>query len=219
MKRSDSAILLRKVLTLVSGLFIMSLGIALSVKADLGLAPISCVPFIFSLPFPLSMGEAAILMMILFVLLQIIILRQNYRPFQLIQLPAAIGFGYFIDLSCCLVSNLSLRGYGERLALCLISCGIIALGVFLEVKSDLTYLPGEGLVAAIAKCGKRDFGRVKVAFDCSIVLFSALSSLLLLDGIRGIREGTILAALLVGSLVRLFKRISNRRYKSTPRAI
>ena len=207
---TDWKTILRKVSILIAGLFIMSLGIALSVKADLGLAPISCVPYIYNLPFSISMGEAAIIMMMIFVLLQILILRRKYRLFQLIQLPAAIAFGYFIDLSRFLISGLTVGGYGSRLALCLISCVVIGIGVFLEVKSELTYLPGEGLVAAISECCGVEFGPVKVGFDCFIVLFGALSSLFLIHRIAGIREGTVAAAVLVGTLVRVFSRIAEK---------
>jgi uncharacterized membrane protein YczE len=202
--------MLPKLLTLLTGLFIMSLGIALSVKADLGLAPISCVPYIYSLACPLSMGETAIVMMVIFVLLQILILRRSYRPLQLVQLPAAIAFGYFIDLSRFLTSELSVPGYGGRLALCLLSCAVIGFGVFLELRSELTYLPGEGLVAAIAECCGKEFGRIKVGFDCLIVLFAALSALILMGKVKGIGEGTVAAAVLVGSLVRLFKALAER---------
>ena len=47
---------------LIAALFIMSLGIALSTKADLGVSPISCTPYVLSLALPLSMGTITILM-------------------------------------------------------------------------------------------------------------------------------------------------------------
>ena len=193
-------------LTLVSGLFIMSLGIALSVKADLGLAPISCIPYIYSLRFTTSMGELAIIMMILFIIFQIILLRKNYQPVQMVQLPAAIIFGYFIDFSNFLLTDLTISSYPWRCAACLASCLIIAFGVYLEVISSLTYLPGEGLVAAIAKTFHREFGMVKILFDSFIVLFGAASSLFLIHRLAGIREGTLAAAVLVGYLVRFFSK-------------
>ena len=191
---------------LVSGLFIMSLGIALSVKADLGLAPISCIPYIYSLRFSPSMGEIAIIMMILFIVFQIILLRKNYHPIQLVQLPAAIIFGYFIDFSNFLLTDLTISSYPWRCAGCLASCLIIAFGVYLEVKSNLTYLPGEGLVAAIAETFHSEFGMVKILFDSFIVLFGSASSLFLIQRLAGIREGTLAAAFLVGYMVRFYNR-------------
>ena len=52
---------------LIAALFIMSLGIALSTKADLGVSPISCTPYVLSLAFPLTMGTVTILMHLSFV--------------------------------------------------------------------------------------------------------------------------------------------------------
>lgn len=196
----------KKIVTFLTGLFIMSLGIALSVKANLGLAPISCIPYIYSLKFSPTMGQIAIIMMVIFVVLQIILLRNKYKAFQLIQLPAAIAFGYFIDFSRFLVSDLHISTYGGRIFFCLFSCLLIGFGVFLEVKSELTYLPGEGLVAAIADTFHIEFGRIKVGFDCTVVLIGIVSSYILINRLEGVREGTVAAAILVGCLVRFFNK-------------
>lgn len=196
----------KKVVIFFSGLFIMSLGIALSVKANLGLAPISCIPYIYSLKFSPTMGEVAIIMMVIFVIMQILLLRKKYQPIQLIQLLAATSFGYFIDFSRFLLRNIQISTYGGRVFFCLLSCGIIAFGVFLEVKSELTFLPGEGLVAAIAQSFQIEFGKIKVGFDCAVVLFGMASSFILMQQVEGIREGTLASAVLVGCLVRFFNK-------------
>ena len=67
-------ILLRSTL-LITGLFFLALGISLSVKADLGVSPISCVPYIYSLVTSLSLGEVTIIFNGLFILMQIALLR------------------------------------------------------------------------------------------------------------------------------------------------
>lgn len=43
---------------LVTALFIMSLGIALSAKANLGVSPISCTPYVLSLALPSPWGPS-----------------------------------------------------------------------------------------------------------------------------------------------------------------
>ncbi len=176
----------------------------MSVKADLGVSPISCVPYVFSLKLPLTIGELTIIMNVLLILMQIILLRRNYRLIQLVQLPAVIVFGYFIDLALYMFSGLSVSSYGGQAFLCLLGCIVLAFGVFLEVKSDLTYLPGEGIVAAVAGTFKKDFGKVKIGVDSSMVIFGIISSFILLHSLEGIREGTILASLLVGCLLKFF---------------
>lgn len=196
----------QRILAFVSGLFLMAFGVALSVKANLGVSPISCIPYIYSLRYPLTMGEITIIFNVFLILLQILLLRRKYRLFQLIQLPVVFVFGFFTDFTLYLVSDLTLSGYGWQGLLCLLSCAVIAFGVFLEVKAGITYLPGEGLAMAIAETWKKEFGKAKIWVDSSMVIVGALSSFALIYHLQGVREGTIAAALLVGYLARLYSR-------------
>ena len=198
-----------KGIQLILGLFIMALGVSLSVKADLGVTPISCVPYIYSLVVPFSLGELTIFMNAIFILLQIAILRRKYRYIQLVQLIAVILLGYFIDFTLYLISGINPTTYLEQLLTMLISCAFIALGVFLFVKANITYIPGDGLLVVISQTFKKDFGTVKTCFDCSMVTLGIVSSFLFLHKLVGVREGTILAALIVGLLIQLYGKISH----------
>ncbi len=191
-------------LVFITGLFIMSIGVALSVKADLGVSPISCIPYIFSLKFPLTMGETTIIMNIILIVLQIVILRRKYRLFQLIQLPVVFLFGVFIDVSMNFLSFIHAVNYPVKIALCLLSCIIIAFGVFLEVKAKLTFLPGEGVALAFTEVFGVEFGKSKIGTDLSMVITGIISSYMLMGKVNGIREGTVAAALLVGYIVRFY---------------
>lgn len=208
---------LLKCIQLILGLFIMALGVSLSVKADLGVTPISCVPYIYSLVVPFSLGELTIFMNAIFILLQIAILRKRYRYIQLIQFLAVILLGYFIDFTLYLISGISPTTYLGQLIILLISCAFIALGVFLFVKANITYIPGDGLLVVISKTFKKDFGKVKICFDCSMVIIGIVSSFFFLHKLAGIREGTILAALIVGLLVQLYEKISHLLSRKLPR--
>ena len=196
--------LLKKITTFIVGLFIMAIAVALSIKADLGVSPISCVPYIYSLKTSFTVGELTILLNALLMVMQMILLRKKYHLVQLIQLPAVIVFGFFIDLALHLLADLPVSSYGLKAFWCTLSCIVLAFGVFLEVKSDLTYLPGEGFVAAIVEIFQHEFGKVKVGLDSSLVIIGVLSSFVLLHQLEGIREGTLAAALLVGLLVKFY---------------
>lgn len=187
----------------------MALGVALSVKACLGVSPISCIPYVFSLRFPLSLGTTTILFNILLILLQVLLLRKQYQLFQLIQLPVVFVFGFFIDFTMHLISWLEPAHYLVQAFVCLLGCVVLAFGVFLEVKAKLTYLPGEGLAMAITKTFKVEFGKSKIGVDSSFVLFGLVSSFLFLHRLDGIREGTVAAALLVGYIVRFYDKWIN----------
>jgi hypothetical protein len=78
------------------------------------------------------------------------------------------------------------------------------LGVFLLVKANLTYLPGDGFAVVVSDTFKKEFGKLKVTLDSSMVIIGLASSFLFLHRLEGIREGTVIAALLVGSLVKFY---------------
>jgi uncharacterized membrane protein YczE len=82
--------LLIRCIVQVAGLFIMALGVALSVKADLGTSPISSVPYVYSMGFPFTMGVSTVAINVIFILLQIVVLKKEFQPIQLLQLPVAI---------------------------------------------------------------------------------------------------------------------------------
>jgi uncharacterized membrane protein YczE/cytidylate kinase len=196
--------LIKRCVLLVTGLFIMALGVVLSVKANLGTSPISAPPYVYSQAFPLTMGTTTILMNMGLILLQIVLLRKQYEWIQLTQIIAVSVFGLFIDLTMPLVSWIHTSNYFAQWGLCLLSCVVLGFGVFLEVKAKVTYLAGEGLSLALAKVFRLEFGKAKVSVDCSLVVLGVASSFLLLHRLEGVREGTVAAALLVGTIVRFY---------------
>ena len=113
---------IKRVLVFIVGLCIMAFGVSFSVKAGIGVSPISCVPYIYSLYFSLSIGEFTILLNAIFMLIQIAILRKKYKLIQLVQLPALIFFGYCIDITMSMVKNLNPSNYMEQFILCILSC-------------------------------------------------------------------------------------------------
>nr|WP_319514791.1 DUF6198 family protein [uncultured Cohaesibacter sp.] len=197
----------------IIGLFLMALGISLSVKADLGVTPISCIPFVYSQYLPLSLGQLTIAMNCIFLLMQILILGRKFPPFQLTQVLAVSILGYFIDFSLYLVQDINPVSYPSQIAYFLASCLIMSFGIYLVVTMHVTYIPGDGLILAIANTFEKNFGKTKIGFDSSMVLIGILSSFLLIHKLVGIREGTIIAALLVGYFVQLYSKLAQSTVK------
>lgn len=200
--------LLKRYLFLFTGLFIMAFGVAISTKANLGISPVSCVPYIISLGVPFTMGEVTIMMHVLFIILQIILLKKDFKPIQFLQLGIAVVFGAFTDFNLWLVSFLGIApgNYFVQWIFCLLSFVIIGFGVNLEVKANVVMLAGEGLMLAISKVFHIEFGKVKVGFDCSQVILGVIISFCLFHSLQGIREGTIAAAIAVGCCVRFYSK-------------
>lgn len=202
--------LIRKYFIFLMGLFISSLGVSFITKADLGTSPISSIPYVLSLGFPLTLGNFTIIFNVLLVLLQIIILGKDFKKRDLLQIIVTFLFGYFIDGTMFLLGWLHPALYPAKVIFLVIGCLILALGVYLEVFADVIMLPGESFVKAVTIRWKTDFGNTKVCFDASMSVIAILLSLLLFHHLKGVREGTIVAALLVGILARAYGRFFQR---------
>ena len=195
--------ILKRYLLLLVGLSIMAFGVAFSIKASLGTSPISSVPYVISLFTPLTVGTATIMMHCVFILLQILILRKNYHPIQLMQLPVAFFFGYLTDFGVWAVQGITCNTYWQQWIVCLIGILLVAVGVSFEVKAGVVVLAGEGVVLAICKVfPKIKFGYMKVGFDVTLVVIACVLSIVFTGRLQGVREGTVAAALLVGLIAK-----------------
>ena len=199
--------LVKRYLVLCLGLMIMAFGVAFSIKAGLGTSPISSVPYVVSLFSPLTVGTATICMHCVFILLQILLLRRKYDPIQLMQLPVALLFGYLTDFSVWCIKGISCSSYLDQWALCAIGILLVGIGVSLEVTAGVVVLAGEGFVLAVCRVFPIKFGNMKIAFDVSLVIIGCILSFIFLHGLYGVREGTIAAAILVGTTARQINKL------------
>ena len=193
----------KRYLIFLVGLFVNSLGVSLITKANLGTSPISSIPYVLSLNFPFTLGNFTIFFSIFLIVLQLIILRKNFKLEHILQIPVSIIFGYFIDLTMILFSWVNPEAYIMKIVYLLIGCLILGVGVYMEVLADVVMLPGESFVRAIVLTWKTNFGTTKICFDVSMSVITAVLSFVFAGRLAGVREGTVIAALLVGFIARL----------------
>ena len=194
---------LKRYLIFLVGLFVNSMGVSLITKANLGTSPISSIPYVLSLNFPFTLGNFTIFFSIFLIVLQLIILRKNFKLEHILQIPVSIIFGYFIDLTMILFSWVNPEAYIMKIVYLLIGCLILGVGVYMEVLADVVMLPGESFVRAIVLTWKTNFGTTKICFDVSMSVIAAVLSFVFAGRLDGVREGTVIAALLVGFIARL----------------
>ena len=193
----------KRYLIFLVGLFVNSMGVSLITKANLGTSPISSIPYVLSLNFPFTLGNFTIFFSIFLIALQLIILRKNFKLEHILQIPVSIIFGYFIDLTMILFSWVNPEAYIMKIVYLLIGCLILGVGVYMEVLADVVMLPGESFVRAIVLTWKTNFGTTKICFDVSMSVIAAVLSFIFAGRLAGVREGTVIAALLVGFIARL----------------
>lgn len=189
------------------GLFVMTIGIALSVKSNLGVSPVSSIPYTMTCVWGIEMGKATILFHIVLVLIQILLLRKKFKPVQLLQVVIGVVFGYFTTFCNYMVSFLPTpENLGIRIIMVLASTVFVAFGIFLYLPADLIPLAGEGCMQAVSSVTHIEFSKVKIGFDCTMVLVSAITCLTVLHNLGSVGAGTIIAAILVGTLVGIINR-------------
>lgn len=197
---------LKRYIIFLIGLFINSLGVSLITKASLGTSPISSIPYVLSLNFPFTLGNFTIVFSVLLIVLQILILRNNFKMENLLQLPVSVVFGYFIDLTMIMLTFVNPDTYVMKVIDLLIGCLILGFGVYMEVLANVVMLPGESFVRAVTDTWHTEFGITKIIFDCSMAVGAIILSLVFKHSVEGVREGTIIAALLVGFIARTIGR-------------
>lgn len=187
------------------GVLINSFGVALITKGALGTSPISGIPYVLSLQFTsLSFGMTTFVFNLLFIALQIVLLRRDFQPIQLLQLVVNVVFSEFIDVSTGLLGFFEPANLAVQLLCVVLGCVVLAFGISIEVAPNVILVPGEGAVRAIAaRCTAR-FGTVKICFDMTLVAIALVLSLIFFHGIQGLGLGTIISALAVGKVVNLF---------------
>lgn len=205
----------KRVLVFLLGVFLVAIGIAISVRADLGTAPIASLATVMSLATPLSVGTYVMSLNLIFFVCQVLLLRRKFRVFQLIQIPLTVAFGLFVDLCMYLTAWLEPANYFEQWGWTIVSVVLLALGVYVEMQPQLTYLPANGVVFTLYTVLQNiRYGTIKIIFDTVLVALAVIASLTLLGGLFGVREGTIFAALCVGLVIRLISRVHTRFRRS-----
>lgn len=206
---------IRRYVSFIFILFVIAFGTSLSIRANLGSSPISAPPYVLSLVpgMPLSMGTIVICMHVLFILVQILLLRRDYEWRQLSQILVSFLFGFYTDVTMWMTGFLQVPetlshaiGYPLQFAELLLGGGLLAFGIACEVRCDSLMLAGEGLPLAIAKAVKRDFGKVKICSDTVLVAIGVVLMFAFFGhwDLKMVGVGTLVSMLYVGFMVRVF---------------
>ena len=185
--------LIKRYFFFILGLIINSFGVAFITKSALGTSQISSIPYVLSLKFTnLSFGQTTFIFNMLFILIQLLILKKDFRPIQFLQIAANILFSSFIDVSMTLLTGLNPQTIPLRTLSLLVGCAI--------------KVPGEGIVHAMARVSGMEFGKVKIRFDVTLIVMATLLSFLFFHKLNGIGLGTIISAVLVGPMISFVNR-------------
>jgi uncharacterized membrane protein YczE/cytidylate kinase len=161
----------------------------------------------------MTMGAIVICMHVLFIIIQILLLRRQYELRQLTQIFVSFLFGFYTDVTMWMTSFMQVPatlphaiGYPLQFIELLIGGGLLAFGIACEVRCDSLMLAGEGLPLALSKAVKKDFGKVKICSDTSLVIIGVVLMYYFFGhwDWKMIGVGTLVSMFYVGFMVRVF---------------
>ena len=208
-----------RILMLVAGSELATLGISLTTVSGLGTTPISTLPYVLSRIFPVTFGTTTFLLNMLFLGIQAILLGRRFPLLNLLQIPAVIVFSCFIDMNMALLRPHAPEAWLCGMAMSMLGNAVLAAGIVLQVRSRTVVQPGEGMVLAFATALRRSFGSVKIVNDVTMVILAAALSWCALGAFVGLREGTLVSALLVGLFFKAIVRVFPERRADGPHEI
>ena len=198
---------IKRFLFMIVGLIVTALGLTVCVRADLGISPITTLAYALNRAFPtLSLGTYVFFQHVVFFILTVVLLRKDFKPFQLLQLPCSFLFGYFVDFWEILLRSLTFDSYFARILLLLVGCVIVAFGFSMSYTSRVALEANTAFLNAFSLRSGKPYSTLKTLTDVLIVVLAAAVALIFLHTIVGIREGTIIAALIIGPIAGFFKK-------------
>ena len=97
--------------------------------------------------------------------------------------------------------------YAVRLALVISGVVVLGFGISLSVIANVIMNAGKAFVKAIADTTHKNFGNIKIVFDISCITLAIILSLIFFNfTFVGTRDGTIIAAVFTGIVVKFFSK-------------
>lgn len=207
-EKKSSDIIFRYSLFLI-GLFIASMGVAFSTKGGIGTSPVASIPYSVSLVSTIfTFGGWLNLLSVIQITIQVALLRSRCKPVEIvIQTVLAFVYGYLTNLSCYLIRNLNADTYFWQFTYMMIGCFVLGLGLWIQFMGGVAMLPGEAMNRAISIVTNKRYENIKVFFDIFYIVIAAVICYVFLGKLAGVREGSIVAAILVGNIIKLYNYI------------
>ena len=195
----------------IAAAIINALGVAFITTAALGTVPATAIPNVLAIVQErFTLGQYLFALSVIQVALQALLLKKDFQLIQITQLIPAVLLSYFVDFFMKVLVILPLGSYGLKILWLLVGTVILSFAIALEVKVDLVYLPLDALNKVIAQKTGKSFELIKTLNDCAMVLVALAIILPARHGLYGVREGTIIAALISGYIVNLFAKLLDK---------
>ena len=201
---------IKQVLYFALAITLLSASAAFQMQLNIGMGPWDGLGKSISSVSGLKVGNAAILMSLTCVLIQLVILKKEFRISNILTL--AVGFinGKIINLFYYGVfDKMVINSYVVKFLLFILSIALIAFFVSMIQTADFINLPLEGLCETLADKGFGKFSTIRQTVD-----ILAIISILIITFVWNVpitlREGTIISMIVFGPLLGFYIPIQQR---------
>lgn len=206
-------------LSYVIGIVILALGVAFMEKPDFGVSMVVAPAYILHLKisetysfFTFGMAEYTLQAVVLIIL--IIVLRR-FRISYLFSFLTAVIYGLILDQCMALVSHITMDTMVLRIIYYIVGMVLCAIGISLLFHTYIAPEVYELFVKEVSSKYKLNINHVKTCYDISSCLIGvALSFIFFGFGVfRGVKLGTIICALINGTLIGFCSRFLERFFE------
>ncbi|MEV0758897.1 DUF6198 family protein [Nocardia sp. NPDC050435] len=195
----------RRWIIYVAGIYILTLGLSLAIRAGIGISPQSSLTRTMTLVLPpLTQGNFNLILEVIMLVLTFLIWPRNFKASNLLSMVPALVLALLLDFNLMVTEWIHLEPYAANLVLLFFADAMLALGLFLMIRANLVLMPIDLFVNTIQQKTGWKWGNIKTVFDCTLLALSASIGLMFLGAPHFIREGTIINAILVGQYVKLY---------------
>ncbi len=195
-----------RILIYLAGVIMVSLGIVLCKKSNLGISPVSSVPLVLEQITPLTFGTTTILFHFMNIALQMILLRKFTDVMLWLQVVLAILFGQVIDFVQTILSFTADTLLLQWTAL-ILSVFFTAAGMVCMIRMKLIQNPPDGAVRTLSEKLHLELGKMKIVYDILMVVISAVIGFITLGYPAGFGIATIVSAIFVGRTVTFIQKL------------
>ncbi|WP_321796007.1 YczE/YyaS/YitT family protein [Caballeronia sp. J97] len=201
----DTGSLKRRWATYVAGIYILTMGISLAIRAGIGISPQSSLTRTMTLVYtPLSQGTYNFILELFMLFLTYLVARKDFTLKNFASLIPAFVLATCLDLNLMLTRSIGFQDYYLKFLLLAFADALLAFGLFLMIRANLVLMPIDMFVNTLFKRTGLKWGDIKTSFDCTLLIVSAVIGFTFLGGPKFIREGTFMNAILVGQYIKLY---------------
>ena len=191
---------------LAAGIYIMTLGGTLAMTGAIGVCPLDAAVITGANVTGISIGSFNIIINLVFFFAQIIILQKAYQPLQLLQFPISFLFGWFVDFNLKYIwAEAASDSYAANILFVIVGMAVEAIGINLVLQADVVMTPVDGFYYVLSQKLGKSIGSMRLALD-GVLLALNMVVIFTVSHVWTIREGTVIAFLVLGPCIDIFRK-------------